>query len=310
MHMSKRAAKFISAIFASLLVGIPLSTVSHSAPEAAGSCLSKPKAAPPKGGHWYYRTDRVSKRRCWFLGDAKEKVSHAAPENSQQSASSVAPPNAVITQPSIANARAELPWPQTRVEPGTSVFAGPQALAAASPENSQPTNAGDADAQPSVVASRWFEPAGMTPSASPQPSADNSAARAQQPSEAAEPPAAAAVTLAAADPPSAGPSGSIEQLLIALAGALALAGLIASAIFRLGGAGRTNRRERRADRGVNWDSARTNRSSPSDNARGAASIPEIAQLPAGSLSRDPRTGNDRNERTAQMLARLARSART
>jgi hypothetical protein len=74
MHMSKRAAKFVSAIFASLLAGTPFATISHGAPEVADSCLAGPKGAPPQGGHWYYRIDRVTKRQCWYLGDEKEKV--------------------------------------------------------------------------------------------------------------------------------------------------------------------------------------------------------------------------------------------
>ena len=60
--MSRRTAKFVSAVFASLLVGIPLTTVSHGAATTAETCLSGPKGAPPKGGHWYYRIDRATKR--------------------------------------------------------------------------------------------------------------------------------------------------------------------------------------------------------------------------------------------------------
>lgn len=312
--MSKRTAKFVSAIFASLLAGAPLVTASHGAPAEADKCLSGPKGAPPAGGHWYYRIDRGTKRPCWYLGEAKEKVSRATPENSQPAASSVAPPNSASTQRSIANARAELPFPQTRVEPETSAFSGKRAPApaadATSPENDQRANAGDAGVQRSVIASRWFEPTGITSPASPQPSADNSASKPQLTSEAAPPPAAAAITLAAADASSARPSGSIQQLLIAIVGALALAGLIASAIFRLSGGRRTGRREIRADRRVNWDSGRANRPSLSDDARGAVSIREIGLLPAGSLPRDPRAAADPNERVSQMLARLARSATT
>src|SRR5688500_16757441 len=105
--MSYRTAKFASAIFASLLARIARPTVEHSAVEPADSCLSGPKGAPPKGGHWYYRVDRATKRQCWFLGDAKEKLSRANPQD---------PSPSKEQQQSVADARAELPMPQTPVE--------------------------------------------------------------------------------------------------------------------------------------------------------------------------------------------------
>jgi hypothetical protein len=33
----------------------------------ADDCLAAPKAEPPTGQHWYYRTDRKKGRKCWFL---------------------------------------------------------------------------------------------------------------------------------------------------------------------------------------------------------------------------------------------------
>ena len=193
--MSKRTAKFVSAIFASLLLGAPLVTASHGAPAEADKCLSGPKGAPPAGGHWYYRVDRATKRACWYIGDAKEKLARAAPETSPPAANSASPPDSASTQSSIANARAELPLPQSRVEPDTSVFTGQRAAAAVTgainPENAQRANAGDAGAQRSVVASRWPELAGINTPASPGPSTDNSAASAPENSGAAPTPSRA-----------------------------------------------------------------------------------------------------------------------
>ena len=307
--MSQRTAKFVSAIFASLLAGTPLATVSHGATDAADSCLSKPKGASPAGGHWYYRIDRATKRHCWYIGDEKEKLSRAAPENSPPAANSVSLPNSATTQRSIANARAELPLRQTRVEQETTAFTGQRAPATAanamSPENDQRANAGDASAQRSVVASRWPELAGVSSPASPGPSAGNSGAGAPTSSEAASPVAMAAVPLAAADASSTEkPSGSVQMLLIAIVGALALAGLLASAIVRFGGTRRSGRRNPRVDRRAIWDSARTGRPASSDDTRAVASMREL------DLPRDPRTADDPNQRIAQMLARLARSAAT
>ena len=33
---------------------------------AAETCLTKPNLRADQGGHWYYRVDRVTKRKCWY----------------------------------------------------------------------------------------------------------------------------------------------------------------------------------------------------------------------------------------------------
>jgi len=321
--MSSRTAKFVSAIFAGLIAGAPLVTASHGAPAEAAKCLSGPKGAPPAGGHWYYRVDRATKRACWYIGDAKEKLVRAAPETSPPVTNSASPPDSGSPPSSIANARAELPLPQSRIEPDTSVFTGKRAAAAVTgafnPEHDQRANARDTGAQGSVVASRWPELAGVNTPASPEPSTDNSAASAPEnsgaaptasstapaPSKAAPPAAVAALPLAAADASSTEkPAGSVQMLLIAILGALALAGLLASAIFRLS---RPRRTASRVERRVNWGSVRSDRPSLSDEARAASSMRELRLLPEGSLPRKLRAADDPDERIAQMLSRLPRS---
>jgi len=47
---------------------VALFAASTSTARAAGECIVKPNAEPPHGQHWYYRTDRESKRQCWYLG--------------------------------------------------------------------------------------------------------------------------------------------------------------------------------------------------------------------------------------------------
>jgi len=286
--MSKPTAKLVyTAIFVSLLAGTALA-----APAEADKCLSGPKGTPPAGGHWYYRVDRVTKRACWYVGEAKERPARAAPEMSPPAANSVALPDSARTQRSIANARAEFPAPPMRVEP----------------ENDGRANPGVTGADSSVVASRWFEPASMASSAPPQATAENSPNKPQVASELAPP--TAPFRLAAADASSVKPSGSVQQLLIAIVGALALAGLLASAIFRLSGARRTGHRATGVDGRVNWDLAATSRRSPPDETQGAASLRAVDLLPEAGFSPNPRPAEDPNERIAQMLTRLAQSAAT
>jgi hypothetical protein len=40
----------------------------------ADECLSRPGKTTPKGSHWFYRIERPSQRRCWYLGPASQKV--------------------------------------------------------------------------------------------------------------------------------------------------------------------------------------------------------------------------------------------
>ena len=294
--MSKRTPKLVStAIFVSLLAGTALATATHGAPAEADKCLSGPKGAPPAGGHWYYRVDRATKRACWYVGDAKEKVVRAAPEASPAAADSLTPPNSARTQSSIANARAEF-------------AAAPATMAGAiDPENGRRANANDTAADRSVVATRWFEPTSMASSAAPQASAEISASKPQVASELASP--TAPFRLAGADAASVKPSGSVQQLLIAIVGALALAGLLASAILRLSRARQTAHRATGADGRVNWDWAATSRRTPPDETQDAASL-RADLLPEAGFSRNPRAAEAPNERIAQMLTRLARTAAT
>src|SRR5258708_3116382 len=171
--MQNRTAKFVSAIFASLLAGIPLTTVSHSAVPAADDCLSKPKGLAPEGSHWYYRIDRASKRHCWYLGDQREKLSRANPQNSAAIADPASPQKETATQRPVTDAYAELPLPQTRVEqqPNASAWQRTPATTAntASIEIGQPANAPAAKTQLSGIASRWPAPSGGGSLVSPAP---------------------------------------------------------------------------------------------------------------------------------------------
>lgn len=47
---------------------VALCAASTGTARAADECIVKPNAEPPQGQHWYYRTDRDSKRQCWYLG--------------------------------------------------------------------------------------------------------------------------------------------------------------------------------------------------------------------------------------------------
>ena len=309
--MQNRTAKFASAIFASLVAGMPLATVSHSAVPAADDCLSAPKGQAPEGSHWYYHIDRASKRHCWYLGDQREKLSRAKPQNSAPIADPASPQKETATQRPVADAHAELPLPQTRVEQETSVSAWQRTPAttasAASVENGQAANAPDAKTQLSVIASRWPDPSGVSASASSAPTTGNSGDAVQSNAEQAarlnteQAPLPTVATTAAADLLPEKQSGSVQMLLLVMMGALVLAGVMGSAIFRFGS---MRRRQTRSDRRAIWDSVDTDRPSPPAYPKAEASRRKV------DIPRELRQADDSNDRIAEMLARLSKGAVT
>jgi hypothetical protein len=53
----------------------------------AAQCIAKPNASAPQGKHWYYRTDRATKRQCWYLGAEGASVQKGATQPLEQPAS-------------------------------------------------------------------------------------------------------------------------------------------------------------------------------------------------------------------------------
>ena len=342
--MSNRSAKFAAAIFAGIfLAGSNVAAVAQNAAREDGAketgaktadkCLSGPKGALPAGGHWYYRIDHATKRNCWYIGEEKNKSARAAPKDASSSPASpssaapapsspvaadpASPQQAINMRKSIADARAELTAPQARVED----LSEPQttaAVAVAGIANSQRAAAPDAAPPPSNVASRGPESSGVTSSSGPRlaaaeplqsPQTPNPPAQSPQTqnpqTRAAPQPAVAPVALAAADAMQDRQSASMQMLLLTLAGALALAGITASLIFRLA---RPVQPEIRGDRRAIWDSVHAERRSPSIFP--AEDTPVWGRDPLRTPPRDPRAPDDPERRVTEMLSRLARSAQT
>lgn len=44
---------------------------------AAGDCIEQPSREPAAGGHWYYRTDRLNNRKCWYLTEPEAAMPQA-----------------------------------------------------------------------------------------------------------------------------------------------------------------------------------------------------------------------------------------
>jgi hypothetical protein len=322
--MSSRTAKFAAAIFASLIVGAPLTTFSDSAAGADDECLSSPKEQTPQGGHWYYRIDRATKRHCWYLKEDDEKPSQAA-------AKPVSPKVVVPFQRSVADARAELPTQGRNEQPnqGNRLTSADVAVSAMNRDAKPPV----AEMPQTVVASRWLGQTeadsansaalltSPTPLASPMPGSSVSngpmansnspmankvdsdtnlgaAAPTQPPS----PPLVAGQF--AADLSSATSAYPIQMLLAAMMGALALAGLLGRVIFKFVGPRHPASRRGRGRRGAIWKSAATGGRAPSRAYPGVDALPPGADFP-----RDLDEVNDPDDRIAELLRDFSRKGR-
>jgi hypothetical protein len=248
--MSNRAARIASAVFAAVLTGVPVTAILHVNADAAEGCQTEPGNQTPDGKHWYYRIEHPSNRQCWYLRGEGEQPAQARSEKSVEPRAETPAP-----QRSIADAHAELPWPQTRVEQNpASIPQRSQAMPtdAANAPGGQRGSAPESSTRGSLTGTPWPDPsrANSTPSLQPATSevvADAQADQATAPTQAAAP--------AAADAVPAKPTGSLQTLLMVIAGALALAGLTGSAIFRLGTRRRAPPNIDRARRRVVWEAA-------------------------------------------------------
>jgi hypothetical protein len=161
----------------------------------------------------------------------------------------------------------------------------------------------------SIVASRWPEQLAAASSDVSDPSPDNSAANTASHPVATEPPAAAPVPLATEDASSEKRSGSTQMLIIAIVGALSVAGLAASSV---GYGGRRKIRldeiedhikdEAKGYRRAIWETTLTDRPRPSPFPAPVARRPNIG------IPNELREAHDPDDKIAEMLARLARSA--
>jgi hypothetical protein len=59
--MQQRRLTLVPPMFGLVLVAVSASNVN------AVNCISKPNGQPSQGQHWFYRTDRVTQRQCWYL---------------------------------------------------------------------------------------------------------------------------------------------------------------------------------------------------------------------------------------------------
>jgi hypothetical protein len=120
--MSQHRPTLAPAIFA--LFSLAASCAVSTGALHAAECNAKPDKPPPQGEHWYYRTDRATKRQCWYLGPEGASVQKGATQASEQLASDAlaqpaAPQRAqrptaasAATEPIVPAPAVPLPWPE------------------------------------------------------------------------------------------------------------------------------------------------------------------------------------------------------
>jgi hypothetical protein len=104
--MPKRITLLVSVVFTSLVAAVALTAQLGHAESSIKECISAPNSAPPRGSHWYYRVDRASRRRCWYLGSEGMKVRQPAPLKRQSPARLTSLPTPRPILPTIAQSPA------------------------------------------------------------------------------------------------------------------------------------------------------------------------------------------------------------
>ncbi|MEH2509291.1 hypothetical protein V1291_000645 [Nitrobacteraceae bacterium AZCC 1564] len=322
--MSNRAVVPLFAVLISSLAytALTVSTVAAPATEdkaetSANECLAAPKAETPKGTHWYYRLEKGTKRKCWYLADAVTKASKAAssapaPTPSASPAPRRAPESAI--QPTVANARAELTrrapnaenvsddatlsetiWPEP--EPRTDAVASNNDQGTnVQPENTGTGSAATAPAKDWAMTSRW--PESNLPNTTDNRSTVPVETRPQQ----------SASLQAATKDKTAGPEAATQfhgiafnstpMLLIMLAGVLTIVAVAGRMIIKYASNGRAKNRNPR--RNI-WDSI------PQES--GASHAYEALLRPRNSQFADvPAEANDSSDEIEKLLQRASKRA--
>ncbi len=180
--MSNKIIRIRTLVLAAPLLAWGFSMGVATTPAYADDCITAPNAPTPKGSHWFYHTDRVKKRKCWFL----RKLDQPAEQAGTHAASASAP----AEKPAHAPAHKS---------------ASTHAAAAPLPLHKPAATAGAAPDEPALQSVQQLKTVPSTPpaSASPTPASTASAA-----APAAPPAAAASVWPDPPTPPAAAPAAA------------------------------------------------------------------------------------------------------
>jgi hypothetical protein len=75
--MSKKVASMMSAAVAGFVLTCD---IFFNPAGAVDECLIAPNSPPPSGSHWYYRVERSTQRKCWYIGPEGREVRSVSPK--------------------------------------------------------------------------------------------------------------------------------------------------------------------------------------------------------------------------------------
>jgi hypothetical protein len=152
------------ALLVALVVALPAASPAH----GAADCAAAPSAQTPPGSHWYYRTDRTTGRKCWYVSsDGRKSRSQVAQDPStraqptEETLATSEPASDRFGSPTRIEQSTTLTWPTTAagsmqaIAPSLqSAEATKPAEAASAPAEQEPStrDAQEANEQPEVPA--------------------------------------------------------------------------------------------------------------------------------------------------------------
>lgn len=164
-----------SAAFARLfMLGAVLAAPCLPAAAAADECLPAPTGTAAKGQHWYYRLERATHRKCWYVRDISGGIEHAAaaPEQAPPAAAQPTAARELTSERPATTAASPAPaasWPAAAKGDANAAAVRPDPVPAAPPTDAfasaehpkQPVQrASDSDlANPGAASSPRPEPA-------------------------------------------------------------------------------------------------------------------------------------------------------
>lgn len=255
--MAKRTARVAFAILAgsALLTFLPRATI-----VMAEDCLTEPAGGTAEGQHWYYRFDRNSNRRCWYLKD-KDTVPRLAQQQPWDFAQQPTPPKLAPRRAEIAPSRSSA---DTLADPSSPRLRVDDARAGVRPiPVSAPTSIGKGPTAANTSIDRngggasWPQPQtqfqlldSATADTEPAPAPATTPVADQLDLGAGTSSASTVIDAPeSASAKSVKPAASLHMLLLIVVGALAISGFMASAMYRLSKIGRRRRRN------ANWKTA-------------------------------------------------------
>jgi hypothetical protein len=202
-------------------------TIMPGGARAADDCVATPNAQAPQGSHWYYHVDRATHRACWYLGPQGQKVHHAASKAPAADESTARPESEIVgdhaAPPTQVEPSSPQAWPATAGV--DTAHAGRQGIVSSSLQGAALSVQWPEPPQPAVTGGHEDD-GGSAFSAQEMPDAASAdVPDVDQPDEALARPVAGR----AANPATA----MFMRILLLVAGALAAAGILQQAIFKI-----------------------------------------------------------------------------